>query len=458
MRSARNSARGMSSTRSTIRAATRRSAASRCWARKPRARPTAGRRSLIPAWPNTTSPAGRCRTSSTRMTSASLVDRKALQPVVDVGGIYGCGLFATRGESQARGAMTSSCGSSGNSNGVARISLCEAGPRDGEARSRDASFWFTPRGDPRASELFAPPKPEPEERQRLQQSVREFYEWGLNTSDYDRSGVPGGSGAAENGAADHGGPVHLPDRDIAAAVLPQNVGTAVAIVFAGADSVPARAGVRDAAAADHAGAVQLPDRDFAAVVLQQDVRAAVAVEVAGAQCVPVRPRIAETAAGNHRGPVQFPDDDFPAVVLQQDVGEAVAVEIARPPDMPARPGVAETAAADHLCPIHLPDRGFPTAVLPQDIGTAIMVEIADPGDVPARPRIAEAIAANHAGPVGLPDHRLAAVVLQQQVGVAVAVEITRPLDVPIGAGVAQICSTGDRAAIAPPDVGVAAVV
>ena len=111
------------------------------------------------------------------MTSASLVDRRALQPVVDVGGIYGCGLFETRGESQARGAMTSRCGSSGNGNGVARISLCEAGPHDGEARSRGAAFQFTTRRVPWASELFVPRKPKPEDRQYPQQSVCESYEW-----------------------------------------------------------------------------------------------------------------------------------------------------------------------------------------------------------------------------------------------------------------------------------------
>src|SRR6266404_2683961 len=172
-----------------------------------------------------------------------------------------------------------------------KLALCEAGPRDGEARSRGAGFRFTTRRVPWASKLFVPRKPKPEDRQYPQQSVCESYEWGLNTSDYDRSGVPGGSGAAENGAADHGGPVHLPDRDIAAAVLPQNVGTAVTIVVAGADRVPARPRVGDAAAADHAGAVQLPDRDFAAVVLPQDVRAAVAVEIAGANRMPARPRI-----------------------------------------------------------------------------------------------------------------------------------------------------------------------
>ena len=53
-----------------------------------------------------------------------------------------------------------------------------------------------------------------------------------SAEDTDRSSVPGGAGAAEGGGADHGGAVHLPDRDVPAVVLPQNVGIAVAVEIA----------------------------------------------------------------------------------------------------------------------------------------------------------------------------------------------------------------------------------
>src|ERR1700733_14727679 len=85
------------------------------------------------------------------------------------------------------------------------------------------------------------------------------------------------------------------------------------------------------ATADPGGPVHFPDRDLAAArVLKQDVGEAVAVEVAGSDCSPGRPRIeALRPAADPRGPVHLPDRDLAgARVLKQDVGEAVAVEIA----------------------------------------------------------------------------------------------------------------------------------
>ena len=61
-----------------------------------------------------------------------------------------------------------------------------------------------------------------------------------------------GPGLALTGpAADDVGPVHLPDRDLAAGVLQQDVGMAVAIEIAGSDRFPARPGIgADGPAAD----------------------------------------------------------------------------------------------------------------------------------------------------------------------------------------------------------------
>ena len=92
------------------------------------------------------------------------------------------------------------------------------------------------------------------------------------------------------------------------------------------------------------GSVDLPDVELAAVVLEQDVGAAVAVEVAGADGVPARPRIAEAAAADHARPVGLPDEDLAAGVLKQDVGIAVGVEIAGADRVPAGPRIAEPAA------------------------------------------------------------------------------------------------------------------
>src|SRR5258708_6084777 len=89
--------------------------------------------------------------------------------------------------------------------------------------------------------------------------------------------------------------------------------------------VPGRAGVAEIAAGEHAGAVHLPDVDLAAVVLPQNVRGAVMVEIAGPLDVPAGPGVADAPAADHSGAIQFPNIGLAAVVLPQDVGFVVIV-------------------------------------------------------------------------------------------------------------------------------------
>jgi hypothetical protein len=83
--------------------------------------------------------------------------------------------------------------------------------------------------------------------------------------------------------------------------------------------MPARPRVPRAAAADHCRPVHFPNNDRAAVVLPLDVGAAFGVEIAGPLGVPVRPRIAETDTADVIGPVELSDGDFAAIVLLQEV-------------------------------------------------------------------------------------------------------------------------------------------
>ena len=75
--------------------------------------------------------------------------------------------------------------------------------------------------------------------------------------------------------------VHLPHRDLALGVLPEDVGLAVAVEVAGVGDVPIGADRADRGVGGDVVAVHLPHRDLAAVVVQQDVGLAVAAEVAG---------------------------------------------------------------------------------------------------------------------------------------------------------------------------------
>ena len=93
----------------------------------------------------------------------------------------------------------------------------------------------------------------------------------MNVRTGARSDVPGRTGVGETGAADQTGPVHVPGDDLAAAVLPQNIGSSVVIVIAGAHDVPVRPGITETGRADHGCPVHFPDRRLSAAVLPQNV-------------------------------------------------------------------------------------------------------------------------------------------------------------------------------------------
>ena len=140
-------------------------------------------------------------------------------------------------------------------------------------------------------------------------------------------------------------------------------------------------------------AVHQPDRWRPIAVLPQDVGLAVAVEVAGALDLPARPRI-ERADGTHGHGFMPSISQIAGVpsLLPQDVGLAVAVEVAGVLDLPARPRI-ERADGTHghgVDAVHQPDRRRAVAALPQDVGLAVAVEVAGVLDLPARPRIERA--------------------------------------------------------------------
>ena len=85
--------------------------------------------------------------------------------------------------------------------------------------------------------------------------------------------------------------IHLPDIDLAAAVLPpEKVAVEVAVEVADARDVPIGGdwGVRDSALRLNLLAIHLPDIDLAAAVLTpENVAVAIAVEIADALDVPI---------------------------------------------------------------------------------------------------------------------------------------------------------------------------
>ena len=104
-----------------------------------------------------------------------------------------------------------------------------------------------------------------------------------------------------------------------------------------ARDVPARSRVRQTPASNEAGAVHQPDRGRAVAVLPENVGLAVAVEVAGPRDVPARSRVRQSPASNEAGAVHQPDRELRAVIgLPENVGLAVAVEVASPRDVPVR--------------------------------------------------------------------------------------------------------------------------
>ena len=62
--------------------------------------------------------------------------------------------------------------------------------------------------------------------------------------------MPAGPRVAETAATDYSGPIHLPDRDLTAVVLKQDVGFVIAVVITDTHDMPPRPGVADAAATD----------------------------------------------------------------------------------------------------------------------------------------------------------------------------------------------------------------
>ena len=142
------------------------------------------------------------------------------------------------------------------------------------------------------------------------------------------------------------------------------------------DRMPARPGIlANRSAADNAGPIHVPDRGLAARVLKKDVRAAV-----GSDRAPTRPGIgAKRAAANKMVPAHLPDRDLATpFVLKKDVGKTVVIEIARADGAPTRSRIgAHRPASDYMVPVHLPDRDLAGArVLPEDVGLAVAIEIA----------------------------------------------------------------------------------
>ena len=222
------------------------------------------------------------------------------------------------------------------------------------------------------------------------------------------------------------GPVHLPHRDVAAGVLPQDVGLAVAVEIADAGDLPA---VRDrrtddgarryrgpfisqiatlplvfchrmsdlpsplkspvpakcqlgpgsaptTAAADHAGAVHLPDGDVAAGVLPQDIGLAVAVEIAGAAMLPVGPgRQADEPLRDRRWCRSSPRSRHSRWCSATGCRTAVAVEIAGA-DLPARVGKPTARSASSWCRSSPRSRRAPLVSCHRMSGLAVAVEVA----------------------------------------------------------------------------------
>ena len=149
-------------------------------------------------------------------------------------------------------------------------------------------------------------------------------------------------------------------------------------------------GIRaDDAAADHVGPVHLPDRDLARSRSATGCRKMIVVEVAGPDRFPARSRIgARHSAADCSAPVHLPDRGLAGGVLPHDVGIAVVVEVAGSDRPPARSRIGgHGAAADRVFAVHLPDRGLAGGVLPQDVGKPVVIEVAGSDRSPGWPGI-----------------------------------------------------------------------
>src|SRR2546421_256169 len=129
-------------------------------------------------------------------------------------------------------------------------------------------------------------------------------------------------------------------------------------------------GVRDSALRLNLLAIHLPDIDLAAAVLTpENVAVAIAVEIADALDVPIGGdrSVRHSALVCHRLAIHLPDIDLAAAVLPPEkVAVAVAVEIADALDVPivGDCGVRDSALRLNLLAIHLPDIHLAAAVLP----------------------------------------------------------------------------------------------
>src|SRR2546421_538323 len=183
--------------------------------------------------------------------------------------------------------------------------------------------------------------------------------------------------------------IHLPEIDLAAAVLtPENVAVAIAVEIVDALDVPIASdrSVRDSALRLNLLAIHLPDIDLAAAVLTPEkVAVAVAVELADALDVPIDGDwdVRDSALRLNLLAIHPPHIALPAAVLTpENVAVEVAVEVA---DALAVPivgdwGVRDSALRLNLLAIHLPEIDLAAAVLaPENVALAVGIEVVQGG-------------------------------------------------------------------------------
>src|SRR5512132_2719080 len=186
--------------------------------------------------------------------------------------------------------------------------------------------------------------------------------------------------------------IHLPDIDLAAAVLPpEEVAVDVAVEVADALDVPIVGdwGVRDSALRLNLLATHLPDIDLAAAVLTpENVAVAIAVEIVDALDVPIASdrSVRDSALRVNLLAIHLPDIDLVAAVLTpENVAVAIAIEVTDALDVPigGDRSVRDSALRLNLLAIHLPDIDLPAAVLtPENDAVATAIEATDSMDVP----------------------------------------------------------------------------
>jgi hypothetical protein len=91
--------------------------------------------------------------------------------------------------------------------------------------------------------------------------------------------VPIGSNRSDRSIRGNVVAVHLPHRDLALGVLPQDVGFAVAAEVADGGDVPVGTDRSDRSVGSNMVAIHLPHRDLAAIAVQENVGFAASAEV-----------------------------------------------------------------------------------------------------------------------------------------------------------------------------------